>query len=137
MPISHIGPLNIQFPRIAEVQTKATEMMELLQLSYNTSVLGIRGFTREKAELGVGGTLRSLIQAGYRLLYSIRPVHSGKWTTGNNSGADTALWVKELKNELCPEERWKPLREVEQAWGDSKVFTIQSVDLADSIAPTA
>lgn len=88
MPVSHPGPLSNPFPRIAEVQTKATKMMELLQLSYNTSVLGIRGFTGEKAKLGVGGTLWSLIQAGYRLLYSIRPIHSGEWTC-KRKGANT------------------------------------------------
>lgn len=47
------------------------------------------------------------------------------------------LWVKELNSELCPDEQWKTLREEEQAWGDTKAFTIQSVDRADSIAPAA
>lgn len=84
----------------------------------------------------VCGTLRSLIQAGYRLLYSIRPVHGQEWTCDNRE-VNTALWVKELKNELCPEEQWKTPREAEQAWRDTKAFTIQSVDRGDSIALTA
>lgn len=136
MPVSHPGPLSNPFPRIAEVQTKATKMMELLQLSYNTNVLGIRGFTGEKAKLGVGGTLWSLIQAGYRLLYSIRPIHSGEWTC-KRKGANTDPVGKRAEQWTVSRRPMEDPKRSRTGMGDTKAFTIQSVDRGDSIAPAA
>jgi hypothetical protein len=53
MTVSHRGPPGTQFPRIADVPTKATKVRGLLQHSYNPSVLGIRGFMGKHSELGI------------------------------------------------------------------------------------